>query len=152
MINATDNSNQTTIRLADVNDSERIAKLCQQLGYPTAQTAVQQRLHQIYQDESHAVYVAERSDRQVVGWVHVYVCQLVLTDLQAVIGGIVVDEGDRRYGTGRRLMQHAEQWAYKQGCRTVLVRSNIVRKEARSFYERIGYSKIKTSLVFHKIL
>ncbi len=113
---------------------------------------MQQRLYQIQQDERHAVYVAERSDGQVVGWVHLSVSQLVQTDLQAEIGGLVVDEGDRRSGTGQRLMQRAEEWAYEQGCRAVLVRSNIVRLDAHSFYKRIGYSKIKTSLAFHKIL
>jgi len=80
---------QTTIRLASPGDAKRIAALCQQLGYPATQEQVQRRLHQIQQDESHAVYVAERSDEHVVGWVHVYVCQLVMADPQGHIGGLV---------------------------------------------------------------
>jgi GNAT superfamily N-acetyltransferase len=147
-----DSSNHTNIRLANLEDSERIAALCHQLGYPTSTAMIKQRLHQLQQDERHVVYVAEHPDMRVVGWVHVYVCQLLLTDLQAEIGGLVVDEGDRRYGTGQLLMQYAEQWAYRQGCKAVLVRSNMVRRTAHSFYEKIGYSKIKTSLVFHKVL
>ncbi len=76
----------------------------------------------------------------------------MLTDLQAEIGVLIVAQSDRGAGIGRRLMQYAQQWADEQGYRSVLVRSNIVRQEAHKFYEKIGYSNIKTSLVFHKIL
>jgi len=82
-----DSSNHTNIRLANLEDSERIAALCHQLGYSTSIAMIKQSLRQIQQDERHVVYVAERSDKRVVGWVHVYVCQLLLTDLQAEIGG-----------------------------------------------------------------
>jgi len=143
-----DNSDQTTIRLASAADVGRIAVLCQQLGYPASQEQVQRRLHQIQQDESHAVYVAEQSDGHIVGWVHVYVCQLVVTDPQTEIGGLVVDEGYHRRGVGRLLMEQAERWAREKGCWAVHLRSNIVRKGAHVFYERIGYSNVKTSRVF----
>lgn len=149
---APEDSNQMIIRLANVEDAEQIATLCQQLGYPTSQAIVEQRLSQIQQDEHHAVYVAQHSDGKVIGWIHVYVCQLLLADLQAVIGGLIVNEGDRRSGTGRLLIQQAEKWASASGCQNILVHSNIVRQAAHDFYEKIGYSKIKTSLVFQKLL
>jgi GNAT superfamily N-acetyltransferase len=147
-----DDSNQTAIRLASAEDAARIAVLCQQLGYPASQEQVQRRLHQVRQDESHAVYVAERSDGHVVGWMHVYVCRLVVTDPQVEIGGLVVDEGYRRCGVGRLLMERAECWARKKGCGVVHLRSNVVRKGAHIFYQRIGYSNVKTSRVFRKVL
>jgi GNAT superfamily N-acetyltransferase len=147
-----DSSNQATVRLARAGDAERIAVLCQQLGYPASQEQVQRRLHQIQQDESHAVYVAEQPDGHVVGWVHVLVRQLVVADPQAEIGGLVVDEGYHRRGVGRLLMEQAERWAHEKGCWAVHLRSNIVRKGAHAFYERIGYSNVKTSQVFRKVL
>ncbi len=55
--------------------------------------------------------------------------RLVLTDLPAEIGGLIVAQSDRGSGIGRRLMQYAQQWADEQGCRSVLVRSNIVRQD-----------------------
>jgi GNAT superfamily N-acetyltransferase len=147
------NSSQATIRLACAGDAERIAVLCQQLGYPASQEEVQRRLSQIQQDKQHAVYVAELTDGRMVGWVHVYVCQLLVADPQAEVGGLVVDEGYRRCGVGRLLMQQAEKWAREKGCWAVYLRSNVVRKDAHAFYGGIGYSSAKTSIMaFRKVL
>jgi N-acetylglutamate synthase-like GNAT family acetyltransferase len=147
-----DDSNQMIIRLASPEDAKCIAVLCHQLGYPTTQEEMQRRLNQIQEEERHAVYVAELSNGHVVGWVHVYVSQLVITDRQAEIGGLVVDEGCRHYGIGELLMQQAEHWARAKKCWAVYLRSNLVRKGAHIFYERIGYSNVKTLLAFRKIL
>ena len=147
-----DDRNQVAVRLADAGDAERIAVLCEQLGYPATEEEVQSRLDQIRRDGQHAVYVAEGLDGHVVGWVHVYVCPLVVADPQAEIGGLIVDEGYRCRGVGRLLMQRAEQWARQKGCRAVYLRSNIIRKEARAFYEKIGYGNVKTSLALRKVL
>ena len=149
MIQLDDNS-QATIRSANSGDAGRIAVLCHQLGYPTTREEAQRRLNQIQQDKRHAVYVAELSNGHVVGWVHVHVRQLVVRDPQAEIEGLVVDEGWRRCGIGQLLMQQAEQWARAKGCGAVYLRSHIVRQGAHVFYERIGYSNVKTQLAFYK--
>jgi GNAT superfamily N-acetyltransferase len=75
-----------------------------------------------------------------------------VADPQTEIGGLVVDESYRRRGVGRLLMEQAERWAREKGCGAICLRSNVVRKDAHAFYERIGYSNVKTSRVFHKIL
>jgi GNAT superfamily N-acetyltransferase len=147
-----DENNEAAIRLASAEDAGRIAVLCQQLGYPASQQQVRRRLYQIQQDENHAVYVAERLDGRVVGWVHVYVCRLVVTDPQVEIGGLVIDEGCRRRGVGRSLMGQAERWARQKGCRVVHVRSNVIREGAHASYERVGYDNVKTQRVFRKAL
>ena len=126
--------------------------LCQQLGYSASQEQVQRRLNQIQPEDGNAVYVAERSDGRVIGWVQVRVRQLVVADQQAEIEGLVVDEGYRRCGVGRLLMERAERWARAKGCGVVHLRSNVVRKEAHSFYEGIGYSNVKTQWTFRKEL
>jgi len=75
---------------------------------------------------------------------------MLLADLGAEIGGLVVEEGWRGSGIGRRLMQQAEQWAQEQGCWAMHVRSNILRERAHRFYERLGYQSIKTQRVFRR--
>jgi GNAT superfamily N-acetyltransferase len=144
--------NQAAVRLARAEDAERIAVLCQQLGYPASQEEVQRRLNRIQRDKQHVVYVAKLSDGHVIGWVHVHVRQLIVADLQAEIGGLIVDEDYRHCGVGRLLMQQAEQWAREKGCWTVYLRSNVVRKDAHAFYEGIGYSNVKASMSFRKAL
>jgi GNAT superfamily N-acetyltransferase len=143
---------QATIRVARVGDAERIARLCRQLGYPVSSEEARRRLERIHQEDRHVVYVAELADGQLVGWVHVYAGFLVVVDLHAEIGGLVVDEGHRGCGIGKLLMRQAEEWARGQGCWTVYLRSNAIRTGAHAFYKRIGYSVIKTSLTFYKAL
>lgn len=147
-----DSSKQISIRLVRQTDCQQVSELCCQLGYPSTSQEIEQRVGQIQQDERHVVYVADNSNRQIIGWIHVYVCPHLQTDLQAEVGGLIVDASDHSQGIGSLLVQQAEQWAYQQGCNQVLVRSNIIRQEAHNFYKKIGYNKIKTSLVFHKVL
>jgi GNAT superfamily N-acetyltransferase len=134
-------------------DVERITTLCHQLGYSTSAPEVARRFQQIEQDSRHAVFVAERSgNNYVIGWLHAQLCQLLDCDLQVEVCGLVIDEGYRRCGAGRLLMQRAEGWAIENDCWAVRLRSNIIREDAHRFYEMIGYSNTKTQLTFRKIL
>ncbi len=144
-------STPVTIRLAKPNDAEQIARLCTQLGYPAAAGQIQQRIATLLVENDQALYVAQQPGGPLLGWVHVYRCPLVHTDPEAQIGGLVVDEAVRRSGAGQRLMQAAEQWAREHQCWAMYLRSNIIRKEAHRFYERIGYELV-TSSVFRKRL
>ena len=141
-----------TIRLARQNDAERLAVLCGQLGYPSSEEEIRRRLDLIGPDEGHVIYVAEQADRQVVGWIHAYLRPLLEEDVQAEVGGLVIDEAWRNHGIGQHLLQQVEQWAQEHGCWAVHVRSNIIRERAHRFYQRLGYSSIKTQLAFRKVL
>jgi ribosomal protein S18 acetylase RimI-like enzyme len=140
------------VRMATRDDIERIAALCEQLGYPTSKQRAQQRLEGILDQPGHRVLVAEIPEGDIAGWVHIFVRPLVITDLHAEIGGLVVDEAYRRSGVGRLLMRSAEDWARNQECKNVRLRSRIQRKLAHAFYERIGYTTTKTSLNFVKTI
>ena len=126
---------QVTIRLASEGDAERISVLCQQLGYPASQDEVQRRLDQIQQDEKHAVYVAERLDGYVLGWIHVYVCKLVETDPRAEIGGLVVDEDYRRR---ERKNRHKEELMVPRRSDVVPRTAHIPGREKRKQDNRDG--------------
>ncbi len=86
------------------------------------------------------------------GWVHAHVSHLVERDPEAQIGGLVVDEACRGGGTGRLLMERAEQWARDRGLKSVYLRSNIIRKDAHAFYKKLGYEIVKTQYAFRKRL
>lgn len=143
---------QTTIRPAVLADAGQIADLCGQLGYPASETQMMQRLTRIVGDHSHAVYVAEQLRTHVVGWVHVHVPWLLMVERRAEIGGLVVDERHRHCDIGRGLMERAEEWARANGCELVHLRSNVARKGAHLFYERLGFCQVSMQQTFEKAL
>lgn len=141
-----------TIRGARLEDAARLAELSRQLGYPTTPEAIRLRLQQIARDADHDVFVAESAAGEVLGWIDLLVERALVSGNEVEIAGLVVDEACRGQGVGRRLMEHAEQWARDKGCRSVRLRSNVVRAEAHTFYEQLGYSVFKTQKNFRKVL
>ena len=144
-----------SVRVATLEDAERIADLSGQLGYPATPEEIVRRLRRLEDDPQHVVYLAELREGPrsgpVIGWIHVQECHMVASDPRAEVAGLVT-EGHRGRGAGRLLMEHAEQWARSRGCREVLLRSNVIRAEAHAFYEKLGYETLKTQKVFRKFL
>lgn len=141
------------IRKARRRDAERIAQLSGELGYPATPAQITARLRQLTPASKHAVFVAESTDAaRVVGWIHVSVSDLLENDVRAEVNGLIVAEGRRSAGAGAKLLEAAEAWARKRGCRGMNVRSNVIREGAHKFYERQGYEHYKTQKAFRKPL
>jgi GNAT superfamily N-acetyltransferase len=141
---------QVKIRKSQIQDAEQIAILSGQLNYPATKTQIEQRLTEIENNNSHIVYVATLANDDVIGWVHGHLCDLIVMPKQVMIFGLVVDKDYGNQGIARFLMQQIEEWASLLGCDGVRLNSNIKRKEAHSFYEKIGYTNIKQSMTFTK--
>jgi GNAT superfamily N-acetyltransferase len=139
------------VRPAAPADAARLADLSTALGYPMTPDEATRRLGEIAGHPDHGLLVAE-VDGRVEGWIQVSLPRIFETSLQAEIAGLIVDEAARGGGIGRKLLEAAEVWARKQGCRAIRVRSNVVRERARAFYEREGFVVIKTQRVFEKPL
>lgn len=143
----------TRIRKARRSDAERIAQLSGELGYPATAAQIATRLRQLKPASKHAVFVAESSDAAgLVGWLHVSVSHLLESDIRAEVNGLIVAEGQRSAGAGAKLLETAEQWARRHGCRAMNVRSNVIRERAHKFYEKHGYEHYKTQKAFRKAL
>jgi GNAT superfamily N-acetyltransferase len=141
-----------TVRRASVKDSATISALSAQLGYPSAVDRVRERLLTVGRSRCDAVYVAQSAQGVVIGWVHVAERQLVMTDRDAQIEGLVVDEAWRRKGVGHLLLRTAEQWAVQRGHGAIRVGSNIVRAAAHEFYQKQGYREVKRQVVYRRDL
>lgn len=141
-------SQPVSIRLATLGDVDRLAELCGQLGYPLSPQQLEPRLVEISQDESNEIYVAVGTGGQVMGWVQIYVRQLLMVERHAEMGGLVVGEKYRGRGVGRMLVDWAETWARDHGCRALYLRSNVQREAAHRFYERLGYQLVKTQRAY----
>jgi GNAT superfamily N-acetyltransferase len=140
------------IRRAKASDAPRIAELSGQLGYPATAAQMRQRLRGIRPASQHAIFVAESGEEGVIGWLHVSKEPLLEVDIRAEVNGLVVAEGQRSFGAGARLLAAAENWARGHGCRSMSVRSNVIRERAHQFYERNGYEHYKTQKSFRKPL
>lgn len=139
------------VRSATLADAERICALCGQLGYPATPVEISERLRAILDKKNHCLFVAEDGGT-VVGWIHAVLAHSLLQDMSAEITGLVIDQGCRGKGIGRLLLGQIERWAREKQCRTIRVRSNIVRDRAHAFYERLGYDVVKTQKAFRKRL
>jgi predicted N-acetyltransferase YhbS len=139
------------IRPIREEDGATAAQLCTQLGYPTDEAAVLERMRQIAGDAHRAVLMA-CLDGEVVGWIDLSVEYHLQSEPAVLIGGLVVSESARGRGIGLQLCRAAEDWTRARGIARMRVRSNAIRERAHVFYLRDGYAQVKTSAVFEKAL
>jgi GNAT superfamily N-acetyltransferase len=140
------------IRPATLADVPELVELNDQLGYPTSERELSERLAPILGSREDAVLVALGDREQPIGWIHVAVERGLEASHVAGLRGLVVDEAHRSGGVGRALLRAAEAWARAHDCSIVTVRSRVARQRAHRFYEREGYVHVKTSHVFSKAL
>jgi GNAT superfamily N-acetyltransferase len=140
------------IRRAKSADAPQLAVLTGQLGYPATAAQIRERLRRIQPASQNAVFVADSSRDGVVGWLHVSRDALLESEIRAEVNGLVVADGQRSLGAGARLLAAAEDWARKHRCKSMSVRSNVIRERAHKFYERNGYEHYKTQKSFRKPL
>ena len=140
-----------TIRDARASDSDDLARLSTQLGYPMTAETARARLSEIAGLADHALLVAE-AKRRVVAWLQISLPRIFESPRQAEIAGLMVDEEARGLGIGTALVSAAQRWARERQCAALRVRSNVIRERAHGFYRRAGFSEIKTQRVFEKLL
>lgn len=138
------------LRNAEVTDADRLAKLSEQLGYPVDPEVIRHRLERLLARGDHIVLVAESPTQGVVGWIHAAEHDILEVGRFCEILGLVIAAGQRGEGAGRRLVEQIEGWATGRGLQHVSVRSNVARAESHPFYERIGYTRVKTQHVYRK--
>jgi GNAT superfamily N-acetyltransferase len=144
--------NELKIRRAKTADAAQLAELTGQLGYPATAAQIRERLRGIQPISQNAIFVADAANYGVIGWLHVSKEPLLESEMRAEVNGLVVADGQRSLGAGARLLAAAEEWARKHGCKSMSVRSNVIRERAHKFYERNGYEHFKTQKSFRKPL
>jgi len=147
-------SPQIHVRPAHAADTPELARLAGELGYPSTEEEIRARLAAIESTPAHALWVAEAAgaNGKLAGFLNAYVKRAIDTDARVEIAALVVDEKQRSRGVGKLLIERAEAWARENGCRTIGLRSNVIRDRAHKFYERLGYEHYKTQKAFRKSL
>lgn len=140
------------IRQAAHSDADGVAALCTQLGYPSSSAEISQRLLKLLQEGNHAVFVMPSEAGKLAGMIHVKVSKGLLDRSSAEICALIIDETFRGKGLGKLLVEAAEQWALQKGESSMRVRSNVIRNDAHTFYQRLGYAVVKQQTSFRKQL
>jgi len=129
------------IRDARQEDAPAVARLVDQLGYPTSAEAVAGRLRRLAENPADRVFVAEL-DGEIVGAASVHVSLTLEYDEPAAkLSAIVVDEGHRRRRVGEALVAAVEEEAARQGCGLVFLTTAERRADAHAFYRQLGYEE-----------
>lgn len=137
------------IRLAKLGDEISLAQLATQMGYPVTAGEAKERLKDILRQKGEILLVADVYG-QAIGYVLGTTIIEINTPKTLRLGGMVVNENYRQWGIGRMLMKGLENWTKKENFKIILVPTNIKRKSAHKFYEKIGYKKIKSQYVYEK--
>ena len=139
------------IRRAKNGDVARIASLSGELGYPATEKEMKVRLRRVLPKKEHIVLIAELGG-EVIGWLHLSICDFLESPSFAEINGLIVAEGHRSAGAGAKLIEAGKKWALQKKCPLMHVRSNVIRERAHAFYERQGFIHYKTSKIFRNPL
>jgi GNAT superfamily N-acetyltransferase len=140
------------LRAVSQEDAVAVAELSGQLGYEVSVAETRGRIEFLLaHTESQMAFVACLNE-QVVGWIEASVVHHLQSPPHALIGGLVVKDGVRSLGVGRRLCAEVENWSRSRGIVVVRVTSRSTRERAHRFYLRDGYRQTKISAVFEKLL
>jgi len=130
-----------TIRVAGYRDSEAVAPLLGQLGYPVSALEVGARLERLSEHSDAEVLVAELDD-EVVGVAAYQLMDLLeRPDPQCRITALVVDDRYRRRGVAYALLHTIEELARDVGCFRLEVTTHPERSEALAFYRAAGFEQ-----------
>ena len=130
-----------TIRRAGQRDTEAIAPLLGQLGYPASALELGERLERLTDHPDAEVLVAEL-DGEVVGVAAYHLVDLLeRPDPQCRITALVVDDRHRRRGVAYALLHTIEESARGVGCFRLEVTTRPERAEALAFYRAAGFDE-----------
>jgi GNAT superfamily N-acetyltransferase len=137
------------LRDAKPSDAKRLVELIHELGHEIDEKQVRKNLSAL--KNSGEVPLVATLDKKVVGMCGVG--RRVVIHRPAPLGRItalVVAKEAQDEGIGRMLVEAAEDWMRKKGCRLVEVTSNDRRTAAHAFYRHMGYER--SSIRFFKKL
>jgi RimJ/RimL family protein N-acetyltransferase len=131
-------ADEIQLRPATASDSDAMASLLGELGYPTDAIELPARLAGVVA-EGGAVYLAVDAGGRPLGLMSLTRHTVLHAPAPvAYIVALVVSGSARRRGIGQRLVAAAMEWARAQGCSRLSVTSAERRTDAHAFYPACG--------------
>lgn len=140
------------VRRIAPEDAAQVTELSAQLGYEVPIEAVSERIQALAARVEEQVAFVATVGTEVVGWIEAIVTHHLQSPAHTLITGLVVRDGMRSMGVGRRLCAEVEAWSRDQGIAVLRVTSRMTRERAHRFYLREGFTQTKTQAVFEKSL
>jgi len=135
------------IRKAQTKDAPAIQSLMVQLGYPTENGFIAERINTLSKNPDHLDLVYEE-DGVVIGYISFhFIPQIAFEGDYGVISYLVVDDKIRSKGVGAALEAYCTALAIERKCKRILVSSNIRRKDAHRFYLKQGYEEYQKAFI-----
>src|ERR1700681_2455168 len=117
-----------TIRPAAPADAPILSELLEQLEHPAPVAEILARLSGLANFPNAAAFVATNGYGEVVGLATTHILPTLHRGPVAWLTTLVVLEDVRGAGVGSALVRHVEQWAARNGARTLSVNSGTRRK------------------------
>jgi len=134
------------IRGARPDDAAALADLSTQLGYPSTEQQVRERLS-LLGDPERGLLVADAPDG-LAGFIDVHVQRVVESDAYGEVGGLVIAAPHRGAGLGTALLAAAADWSRARGLERLWIRANLARVGPHEFYEAVGCRVVKDQRVY----
>lgn len=127
------------LRPPRAGDGPQVSALLHQLGYDVASGVVERRLIELAGRSSDAVLLSVHAGK-VVGLVALHwTTMLHAPKPVARITTLVVHDGARGQGIGRRLVDAAAGLARRAGCGKLELTTALYRTDAHAFYKTLGF-------------
>lgn len=140
------------VRRIAPEDARAVAGLSGQLGYEVSVESVFERVQALDSCADREVAFVACVGAEVVGWIEAVITHHLQSPAHVLITGLVVKDGMRSMGVGKRLCAEVEWWSRSKGVGILRVTSRMTRERAHRFYLREGFTQTKTSAVFEKSL
>lgn len=129
------------IKPTQLSDSHLLVPLIAQLGYPSSESDIRERLKRTEGNEDYASWVAENASNHLTGFAagQIYY-PYELNDPIVRLVALVVDENSRGHNLGKQLVNVVAKWAVSKGAVHIALTSSNRRKDAHKFYEHIGFT------------
>ncbi len=136
------------IRPGRTEDAPALARLCTELGYPSGEAQVRERLRRL-DAADHGFFVAEAGGGgDLCGVVDVHERVVLEEDPFAELIALVVAGDARGEGIGSALVAEAVRWARARDLPKLWVRVSLWREGTPRFYESLGFRLYKEQRVF----
>lgn len=110
--------------------------------YAPSRAKMRAAFRKVARSRDHHLLVAEHRG-EVVGSVHLLIFRHLGhgTRPAAIVENVIVRSGLRSRGIGARILEAAEEIARRERCYKVALTSDVARKGAHKFYERLGWRR-----------